>query len=109
MKQINCLHDLAVNGAPPTFDQMLHVGSPNLLNSQVFIDYVNQALTSRRLTNNGPLVQELEQKLLRDKNNTHFKGFDPIVQHHLKLVIRKTYYSHSPLIALIQMKSFQDK
>ncbi|MCD4653050.1 DegT/DnrJ/EryC1/StrS family aminotransferase, partial [bacterium] len=45
-----------------------HVGKPNIGNRQVFLNRVNQILDSRRLTNNGPLVCELEQRIA-DKHN----------------------------------------
>lgn len=62
-KRIASLADLAMNGAPPAFDEPIHVGRPNIGDRQRFLDYTNDLLDRRWLTNNGPLVQELERKL----------------------------------------------
>lgn len=63
MKQIRSARDLAINGAPPAFEQPLHVGRPNIGNREAFLGYVNQVLDNQWLTNHGPLVQRLEQRL----------------------------------------------
>lgn len=44
-------------------DKVLHVGRPNIGNRQRFLERVEQMLDRRWLTNDGPLVQELEQRL----------------------------------------------
>lgn len=44
-------------------DNELHVGKPNIGDRKVFIQRINDILDSRWLTNNGPLVQELEQRI----------------------------------------------
>lgn len=62
-KVIRSKADLAINGAPPAFDQPLHVGRPNIGNREAFLQRVNQILDSQWLTNNGPMVQELEQRI----------------------------------------------
>lgn len=54
---------LAINGAPPAFDQPLHVGRPNIGDREAFLARVNQILDSQWLTNNGPMVQEFEQRI----------------------------------------------
>jgi dTDP-4-amino-4,6-dideoxygalactose transaminase len=41
----------------------LHVGRPNLGNRESFLARVNNILDRRRLSNNGPLVQEFEKKV----------------------------------------------
>lgn len=46
-----------------SFDQMLHVGSPNIGNREKFIGRVNAMFDRRWLTNRGELVQEFEQEL----------------------------------------------
>lgn len=57
------IRDLAVFGGPPIFTQPLHVGRPNIGNRENLLDRINDMLDRRWLTNNGPLVLELEQKL----------------------------------------------
>lgn len=63
MKQIKTAADLALNGQAPAFDQTLHVGRPNIGNKQAFLQYVDEIFERRWLSNNGPLVQELEQRV----------------------------------------------
>lgn len=63
VKRIAGPADLALNGAPPAFAEPLHVGRPNIGDRQRFLDYTNDLLDRRWLTNNGPLVQELERRL----------------------------------------------
>lgn len=64
-KPIRARSDLAINGAPPAFTDIVHVGRPNIGDRAAFMGRVDTMLDSRWLTNNGPLVQELEQKLAR--------------------------------------------
>jgi dTDP-4-amino-4,6-dideoxygalactose transaminase len=63
MKQIKTKADLAINGAPPAFDEKLHVGRPNIGDKAEFLKYVDQIFDSKWLSNNGPLVQQLETKI----------------------------------------------
>jgi len=63
MKQIKTKADLAINGAPPAFEEPLHVGRPNIGSKEEFIKYVDAIFENRWLTNNGPLVQQLEQQV----------------------------------------------
>lgn len=62
-KKIMSAADLAIYGAPPAFSQPLHVGQPNIINRDKFLAGVARALDNRWLTNNGPLVQEFEQRV----------------------------------------------
>lgn len=62
-KRIARASDLALYGAPPAYAEPLHVGRPNIGDRQRFLDYTNELLDRRWLTNNGPLVQELERRL----------------------------------------------
>jgi len=62
-KIIRSKADLAINGAPPAFDQPLHVGRPNICDREGFLQRVNQILDNQWLTNNGPMVQEFEQRI----------------------------------------------
>ena len=57
------INELALFGAPPLFNEVLHVGRPNIGNREKFINYINDMFDRRWLSNNGPFVQELEQKL----------------------------------------------
>lgn len=63
MKHIRSRADLAINGAPPAFDQPLHVGRPNIVNRDAFLAGVERILDSQWLTNNGPVVQEFERRI----------------------------------------------
>ncbi|MFK2903235.1 aminotransferase class I/II-fold pyridoxal phosphate-dependent enzyme [Dyella ginsengisoli] len=62
-KTIRSKADLAINGAPPAFDEPLHVGRPNIGDRAAFLQRVNQILDNQWLTNNGPMVQEFEQRI----------------------------------------------
>jgi dTDP-4-amino-4,6-dideoxygalactose transaminase len=64
-KAIHSMEDLAIAGAPPAFVDPVHVGRPNIGDRAAFLSRVNDLLDRRWLTNNGPLVHELEQKLAR--------------------------------------------
>jgi dTDP-4-amino-4,6-dideoxygalactose transaminase len=63
MKKIHSLNDLAINGAPPAFDEILHVGRPNIGERDNFLRRAGEMFDRRWLSNNGPLVQELEAKI----------------------------------------------
>lgn len=63
MKTIKTLQDLAINGAPPAFEQPLHVGRPNIGNREAFMKYAEEMFERRWLSNNGPLVQEFERQV----------------------------------------------
>ena len=57
------INELALFGGPPMFNEVLHVGRPNIGNRQQLLNRINDMLDRRWLTNNGPFVQELEEKL----------------------------------------------
>jgi dTDP-4-amino-4,6-dideoxygalactose transaminase len=63
MKHIKSAKDLAINGAAPAFQETLHVGRPNLGTHEDFTKYTEEIFQRAWLTNNGPLVQELEQRI----------------------------------------------
>jgi dTDP-4-amino-4,6-dideoxygalactose transaminase len=63
MKRIQNQKDLAINGAPPLFDEPMHVGRPNIGNRARFLARTNDMLDRGWLTNNGPFVQEFEQRV----------------------------------------------
>jgi dTDP-4-amino-4,6-dideoxygalactose transaminase len=54
---------LAILGAPPAFEHLLHVGRPNIANRGRFMELTSQMLDRRWLSNNGPLVQEFESRI----------------------------------------------
>jgi dTDP-4-amino-4,6-dideoxygalactose transaminase len=61
MKQ--ALTELAVMGGTPAFAQPLHVGRPNIPDKEAVLRRIGEALDRGWLTNDGPLVRELEQQL----------------------------------------------
>ena len=63
MKSIKSQQDLAINGAAPAFEQPLHVGRPNIGSRKAFMKYAEEIFDRRWLTNNGPVVQEFEQRV----------------------------------------------
>ena len=63
MKLIQTPQDLAINGADPAFEQPLHVGRPNIGSREAFLKYVGEIFDRRWLSNNGPLVQQFEQRV----------------------------------------------
>lgn len=65
MKTIRSRADLAINGAPPAFEEPLHVGRPNIGDREAFLRNIERILDNQWLTNNGPLVQEFEQRIAR--------------------------------------------
>jgi dTDP-4-amino-4,6-dideoxygalactose transaminase len=62
-KVIRTKADLAIHGAPPAFDEPLHVGRPNIANRDAFLRSVGEILDRHWLTNNGPVVQEFERRI----------------------------------------------
>lgn len=62
-KSINTLTDLAIFGSPPLFEEPLHVGRPNVGKRDDFLRRVESILDRRWFSNNGPMVQELEQRI----------------------------------------------
>jgi len=63
MKQIRSRDDLAINGAAPIFVEPLHVGRPNVGSRETFMRLVGEMFDRRWFSNNGPLVQEFEQRV----------------------------------------------
>lgn len=57
------INDLAIFGRPPAFQETLHVGRPNIGNRKRLMERINDMLDRRWLTNHGPFVQELEEKI----------------------------------------------
>jgi len=59
------VEELAVFGGNPVFSEKLHVGRPNIADREALLARINETLDRNWLTNNGPLVQELEDKIAR--------------------------------------------
>jgi dTDP-4-amino-4,6-dideoxygalactose transaminase len=59
------INDLAIAGGVPAFESPLHVGHPVTGNREGLWRRINDLLDRRRLTNNGPYVRELEEKVAR--------------------------------------------
>ena len=57
MKPIRSLSDLAIRGAPPVFEEPLHVGRPNVGDRDMFMRLAGEMFDRRWFSNNGPLVQ----------------------------------------------------
>lgn len=57
------IQELVVFGGPKTFNEKLHVGRPNIGDRARLFERFNAILDRRWFTNNGPCVQEFEQKL----------------------------------------------
>jgi dTDP-4-amino-4,6-dideoxygalactose transaminase len=54
---------LAILGGAPAFDRPLHVGRPNIGDREVLLARIGEMLDRRWLSNDGPLVRELEQRV----------------------------------------------
>ena len=57
------LSSLAILGGAPAFVEHLHVGRPNIGDREQLLARLTDMLDRRWLTNNGPLVQEFEQRI----------------------------------------------
>lgn len=57
------INDLALFGGEPEFENLLHVGRPNIGDRQFFLSQVNEVLDNKWLTNSGPKVNEFEKKI----------------------------------------------
>lgn len=62
-KHIRDTTDLAIHGAPSAFRTPLHVGRPNVVNRDEFMRRMGEVLDNQWLTNNGPMVKELERRI----------------------------------------------
>ncbi len=63
MKTMTSARNLAINGAEPAFREPLHVGRPHVANREGFLRTTHEILDRLWLTNNGPVVQELERRI----------------------------------------------
>jgi dTDP-4-amino-4,6-dideoxygalactose transaminase len=57
------VEELAIFGGTPAFAYQLHVGRPNLGNRQALLGRIEELLDRKCLTNDGPFLQESEQRL----------------------------------------------
>lgn len=57
------VRQLAVLGGEPAFDEVLHVGRPNIGSHQRIHERLDDILERRWLTNDGPVVQEFERRV----------------------------------------------
>jgi dTDP-4-amino-4,6-dideoxygalactose transaminase len=57
------INDLALLGGMSAFEETLHIGRPNIGNRNRLLERLDNMLDRRWLSNNGPFVKELEQKL----------------------------------------------
>src|SRR4051812_25270502 len=55
--------ELAIVTGVPSFTEMLHVGRPNVGDEGRLLARTGDMLDRRYFTNNGPFVQELEEKI----------------------------------------------
>ena len=62
-KKIRSAHDLAINGAPPLFEEPLHGGRPNIGSADRFLARARAILETGWLSNNGPRVIEFEKRI----------------------------------------------
>jgi dTDP-4-amino-4,6-dideoxygalactose transaminase len=56
-------NELAIFGGNPTFQEKIHVGRPNIGNRQRLLERIDDMLNRGWFSNNGPFVQELEQRI----------------------------------------------
>lgn len=71
MKPIHPTSLESVFGHKPTFSDPLHVGEPNILSPEMFFRLCGEAFNRRRLTNHGPIVEELESRVSSLLNVEH--------------------------------------
>jgi dTDP-4-amino-4,6-dideoxygalactose transaminase len=57
------IKDLAIFGGQPAFNDILHVGRPNIGNRERLLEQINDILDRRWLTNRGLYVREFEQRI----------------------------------------------
>lgn len=62
-RQLSKVEDLSIFSGLPCFDEMLHVGRPNIGDRKILMKRIKGVLDRKWLTNNGPEVQEFESRL----------------------------------------------
>ena len=63
MRMKNTIKDLTLFGGRPTFEEVLHVGKPAVVNRNMLFERIDGILDRGWLTNNGPEVQAFEKKI----------------------------------------------
>lgn len=62
---------LAIFGAVPRFSRELHVGAPNVVDRDAFLQRLQRIFDRNRLTNSGPEERELEETIARRAGVRH--------------------------------------
>jgi dTDP-4-amino-4,6-dideoxygalactose transaminase len=57
------MNDLAIFGGQASFQEVLHVGRPNIGDKERLLQRISEVIDRRWLTNSGPCVEELEKGL----------------------------------------------
>ena len=65
------MNDLAIFGGPAAFDEIHHVGGPNVGDRGRLLERINDLLDRRSLTNDGPYVQEFEKQIAQTAGAKH--------------------------------------
>jgi dTDP-4-amino-4,6-dideoxygalactose transaminase len=65
------IEDLAIFGGDQAFQEKLYVGRPNIGKRERLFELFNEILDRRWLSNNGPCVQEFENKLAKQADVKH--------------------------------------
>lgn len=60
----NRIEDFVILGGSPAFNEILHVGRPNIGNRQRFLELINNMLDKRWLSNDGPYIHAFEKKIV---------------------------------------------
>ena len=71
MTEKRTVHDLALFGGPVAFDEIRHVGTPNIGDRRRLMELINDILDHRWLTNNGPYVQDFEKRIAHEAGVKH--------------------------------------
>jgi len=65
------IEQFAISGGKPFFEEKRHVNKPSTPNKQKYTKLIEQVFQSGVYSNNGPLVQELEEKIARHLGVRH--------------------------------------
>ena len=71
MSDKRSVNDLAIFGGPAAFDEVHHVGAPNVGDRDRLLERINDLLDRRWLTNDGPYVQEFEKRIAEKTGVRH--------------------------------------
>ena len=63
MKSKKNISELAIFTGVPAFNEVLHVGRPNIGSKDRLLERINNILDNKWLSNNGPYVQEFERQI----------------------------------------------